>query len=108
MSPSNVACLALLQIDFPFSGPWGPALTDAMRELATDIANEEGLLWKIWTENETTGRAGGIYLFSNPTSAARYQLKHTARLQAFGIQDIAAHHFEVNEALYQLTRGPVP
>ena len=107
MNPPHIARPVLLQVDFPFAGPWGAAMTGAMHDLATDIASEEGLLWKIWTENEITGRAGGIYLFSDQAAAERYRLKHTARLHAFGIQDIVAHHFEVNEALTQLTRGPV-
>jgi hypothetical protein len=42
----------LLQFDFPFEGPWGEAMTAALDGLAHDIAAEDGLLWKIWTENE--------------------------------------------------------
>lgn len=30
-----------------------------MTDLAHDIANEEGLIWKIWTENEETKEGGG-------------------------------------------------
>ena len=48
---------------FPFPGPWGKELTEAVHELARDIANEHGLVWKIWLENRETGHAGGIYLF---------------------------------------------
>lgn len=39
----------LLQFDFPFRGPWGAALADAMKGLAADIAGEPGLIWKMWT-----------------------------------------------------------
>jgi hypothetical protein len=53
----------LLQIDFPYNGPWGESAAEAMRGLAEDIAGTPGLKWKSWTENQTTGRAGGIYLF---------------------------------------------
>ncbi len=97
----------LLQFDFPFTGPWGEALSTAMNDLAQDIAAEEGLLWKIWTENQQTGRAGGIYLFADAANAQRYRDKHSARLQAFGIEAIVAHSFAVNPALTGLTRGPV-
>lgn len=54
----------LLQVDFPYNGPWGAEMTAAMRDLAESIANEPGLKWKIWTENKKLSTAGGIYLFS--------------------------------------------
>lgn len=97
----------LLQIDFPFAGPWSADLAAAMADMAKDIAGESGLLWKIWTESRATGRAGGIYLFADPASAQRYLEKHSARLKAFGIEGIVAHTFDVNETLTQVTRGPL-
>ncbi|WP_374340840.1 YdhR family protein [Azonexus sp.] len=45
----------LLQVDFPYPGPWGDAMTAAMTGLAQSIAGEPGLLWKLWTENEAAG-----------------------------------------------------
>ena len=51
--------MTLLQIDFPYNGPWGDTAAEAMRGLAEDIAGTPGLKWKIWTESQTTGRAGG-------------------------------------------------
>lgn len=104
----NAPPTTLLQFDFPFAGPWGAELGTAMHELALDIAGEDGLLWKIWTENRAAGRAGGIYLFDDPTSAERYRTRHTARLQAFGVEGIVAHSFAVNAALTHTTRGPLP
>ena len=59
----------LLQIDFPFPGPFGAALSDALQELALSITTEPGFIWKIWTENETEQQAGGIYLFADEASA---------------------------------------
>ena len=37
----------LLQVDFPFTGPWGDEMAAGMKELASSIAQEPGLLWKI-------------------------------------------------------------
>ena len=37
----------LLQVDFPYSGPFGSAFFDAMKELAEDIATENGLVYKL-------------------------------------------------------------
>lgn len=96
----------LLQIDFPFAGPFGADMAAQLGGLAQDIAAEPGLLWKIWTENEGDKRAGGIYLFADGDNAARYLAKHRARLQGFGISGIEAKTFAVNDALNAVTRGP--
>ena len=97
----------LLQVDFPYTGPWGPAMAEAMEGLARSIAEEPGLLWKIWTENEASGEAGGIYLFKDIASAQAYLAMHTARLKGFGIAHVNTKIFAVNEALSQIDRGPV-
>ena len=97
----------LVQFDFPFAGPWGDQMAEAMQGLAQDIAAEPGLVWKIWTENRAEGRAGGIYVFDTPEAAAAYRDKHSARLADFGITGIVAHSFDVNDALSQITRAPV-
>lgn len=94
----------LLQIDFPMDGPWGEEMAAAYTELATLIAQTPGLIWKIWTENEQTGEAGGIYLFADESSAKSYLTEHTARLESFGIQDIRAKIFDVNKSLSELTK----
>lgn len=96
----------LLQIDFPFNGPFGDEMAAQLGSLAQDIAGETGLIWKIWTENEAEKRAGGIYLFADPENAARYLSMHSARLQSFGISGIEAKTFAVNDALNAITHGP--
>lgn len=95
----------LLQIDFPYAGPMGAEMAAAMDGLARDIAGEEGFLWKIWTENAETGRAGGIYFFADPENAARYLKKHTERLAGFGITGIEAKTFDVNIPLSAITKA---
>ena len=93
----------LLQVDFPHYGPFGDELTTVMSDLAKDIANEKGLISKLWTENETNKEAGGIYLFDNEEDAVRYLKKHTERLEAFGYSNIRGKIFVVNEALSALS-----
>ena len=88
---------------FPFPGPWGKELTEAAHELARDIANERGLVWKIWLEDRETGHAGGIYLFEDTAAAERYREKHERRLSAMGLAGIAADAFSVNTELSVLT-----
>lgn len=95
----------LLQVDFPFSGPWGPAMTDALQGLAASIAQEPGLIWKIWTENAATNEAGGIYLFADRPSAEAYLAMHTARLKGFGIPEVNGKIFDVNGELSAIDRA---
>jgi len=97
----------LVQIYFPFGGPWGDEATEALRGLAEDIAMTPGLRWKIWTENPETGRAGGIYLFDDEGAARAYLEMHTKRLGGFGIGGIRAEVFRVNGALSAINRAPL-
>jgi hypothetical protein len=99
--------LTLLQFDFPAAGPRGAEMAEAYGELARQIAEAPGLLWKVWTENPATGESGGIYLFADPDSAAAYQALHTERLRSFGITAINVQVFSVNEPLSQVTRAPL-
>lgn len=95
----------LLQMDFPYTGPFGDDFFDAMKELAKDIANENGLIYKLWTENEETQEAGGIYIFDSLDDANRYLEKHTKRLESFGFTGIRAKTFQINEALSKITKA---
>lgn len=95
----------LLVFEFPSDGPYGAEAVAAYRELADHISQEAGLVWKVWTENRDTRVAGGVYLFDNPDDALRYTLFHTERLAGFGITDIDARSYDVNEGLSVITRG---
>jgi quinol monooxygenase YgiN len=97
----------LLQVDFPYAGPFREEFTEAFTDLAKDIATEEGLIWKIWTENEETKEGGGIYLFDNFSDANRYLDKHRKRLESFGYSNIRGKIFNVNEALSLIDGAPL-
>ena len=97
----------LLQVDFPFDGPFGQEMTHAMKDLAESIAREPGFLWKLWTENADKKEAGGIYLFEDEASARKYLEMHAARLKGFGVPVVNAKVFQVNEALSAIDHGPV-
>ena len=97
----------LLQVDFPYAGPWGAEMTIAMDDMARSIAQEPGLIWKIWTENQQQGEAGGIYLFDKASQARAYLDKHARRLAGFGIPVVNGKIFEVNEPLSLMNRAPL-
>ncbi|WP_419770096.1 MAG: monooxygenase [Candidatus Marinarcus sp.] len=95
----------ILQVDFPHDGIFKEEFSKAFVSLAEDIKQEAGLIWKIWTENESTKEAGGIYLFDNENDAKRYLEKHTKRLESFGYTNIRAKIFEVNAPLSAITNA---
>lgn len=99
--------MKLVQFDFPFKGPYGEEMTQAMEGLARSIAEEPGFVWKIWTENLQTQEAGGIYLFEDEDSALAYIRKHSARLKEFGVEQVNAKMFDVNIELSRSTKGPL-
>ena len=99
--------MKLLQIDFPIEGPFGEEMSKAFEDLAKDIANEDGLIWKIWTENATNKEAGGIYLFSDEINAKRYLDKHTKRLNSFGVSNINSKIFDVNMPLSLIDKANI-
>ena len=95
----------LVQFDFSYKGPFGKEMTAAMTDLAKSITLEPGFIWKIWTENEKTQEAGGIYLFEDEKAAEAYINKHSARLKMFGINQVNAKVFDVNVPLTGITKG---
>ena len=95
----------ILQVDFPYAGPWGEEMASAMQGLADSISQEPGFIWKVWTENRATGEAGGIYHFTDEASARAYLQMHTERLKGFGITGVNAKFFQVNEALTRRNGG---
>lgn len=97
----------LLQVDFPFQGPWGKEMTQAMQELANSIVQEPGLIWKIWTENPKQHEAGGIYLFDTEQNAQNYLTMHSKRLSEFGIKPVNGKIFAVNKDLSLIDKAPL-
>lgn len=97
----------LLQIDFPFAGPWGETIAQTLTPFAQDIATEPGLLWKIWTENQQEGRAGGIHLFISEEALDRFMEKQVSRLALLGVTEYRMKKFNVSGALNEITRAPL-
>lgn len=97
----------ILQVDFKMEGPFGHEMVKEFTVLAKGINDEEGLIWKIWTEDSEAKEAGGIYLFETKESASKYLSMHTARLKGFGIEKVNGKIFEVNEVLTSINHGPI-
>ncbi|MFF2498789.1 monooxygenase [Peribacillus sp. NPDC058075] len=97
----------MLQVDFKMEGPFGHEMVNEFTDLAKGINDEEGLIWKIWTEDSEANETGGIYLFKTKESACKYLKMHTARLNGFGIEKVNGKIFEVNEGLTSINHGPI-
>ena len=98
--------MKILQVDFPMSGPFGDEMSEMMKGLAESIANEPGLIWKLWTENAETGEAGGIYCFESLETLTAYKDMHAARLAAMGVTGLRFKIFDANIPLSKIDRFP--
>lgn len=99
--------MKLLQVDFDYEGPMGEEMSKALVELAESINKEEGLIWKIWTENQAQKLGGGIYLFATEKNAQDYLEMHANRLKAMGVIEVRGIIFDVNLPLTSINQGPV-
>ncbi|WP_208586167.1 monooxygenase [Gracilibacillus suaedae] len=97
----------VLQVDFKMNGPFGDEMAAEFSGLARSINEEEGFMWKIWTENSDTNEAGGIYIFETKDTAEKYLDMHSKRLASFGISDVNAKIFAINSKLTEITKGKV-
>lgn len=96
----------VLQIDFTFPAHMmGDALTQGAQQLAHSINEEPGFISKIWTENASTGEAGGIYVFTEQVLAERYAKMHSERVAAMGATNIRAKIFDINTQLTDINHG---
>lgn len=96
----------VLQVDFKMDGPFGAEMATQFKELAESINEEPGFQWKIWTEDTRYKEAGGIYIFDSKENAEAYLSMHSKRLKSFGIKEVNAKIFDINEKLTKITNGP--
>src|SRR5690625_7001128 len=94
-------------VDFKMNGPFGDEMTEAFADLDKSINEEDGFMWKIWTESPETNEAGGIYIFETKETAKKYLDMHTKRLAGFGVADVNAKTFGINSKLTEITKGPI-
>ena len=78
----------ILQVDFKMNGPFGDQMAKEFESLAYSINDEDGMVWKIWTENAKTKEADAFYLFHTKNNAEKYLKMHSKRLTNFGITQI--------------------
>lgn len=75
--------LKLLQINFPFNGPWG---NDAsIFGTGAQTFRNSRFVVENWIENSNDGETGGIYLFEDVSSLDAFLTEHITRLKSLAI-----------------------
>ncbi|GAA4279224.1 monooxygenase [Aquimarina mytili] len=90
-----------------YDGPVTQEFMDGNKQLAASIAEEEGIIWKIWTYEEGTNHYGSTYLFKNLDYLEKYREMHVKRLNAIGITDITDYIFDIFEDLSKIDNAPI-
>ncbi|UWQ77300.1 monooxygenase [Leisingera sp. M658] len=89
------------------SGPLNEEAAEGMRQLAQSIAEEPGVIWKIWTREGESDRFGSTYLFQDLEALETYKAMHLKRLEAFGVTDVTDYVFDIMEELSTINNAPV-
>lgn len=90
-----------------YDGPITQEFMNGNKQLAESIAEEEGVVWKIWTYEEGTNHYGSTYLFKNLDYLKKYKEMHINRLNAIGITDITDYIFDIFEDLSKIDNAPI-
>jgi len=77
------------------------------KQLAESIAEEPGVVWKIWTFQPGTTEFGSTYLFRDIEALETYKAMHSKRLAEFGITISSDYIYDVMEDLSAINNAPV-
>ena len=102
-----MSTLKIWDLHMKYDGPITDEFLDESRRLAESIAEEPGVLWKIWTHEADTNHFGSTYLFKDLVHLENYKKMHIERLNSIGITDITDHVFDILEDLSRLNRAPL-
>ncbi len=102
-----MSTLKLWDLHLKYDGPITEEFMDGNRMLAESIAEEPGVLWKIWTHETGTNHFGSTYLFKDLEHLEKYKAMHIKRLNAIGITNTTDHVFDILEELSRLNRAPL-
>lgn len=95
----------IVQINYQLQGS-REAYVEENLPYAQPIADVPGLRWKVWTINEQTGLAGGVYLFEDDASVQSF-LDGEMITEMKADPSLTINTFDVIEELTPITRGPI-
>lgn len=102
-----MSTLKIWDLHMTYDGPITEEFLAGTKELAESIADEPGIIWKIWTMEEGTTHFGSTYLFRNKEYLETYRAMHMKRLDSFGITVIADHIFDIMEDVSRINNAPL-
>lgn len=95
----------IVQINYKLEGPRDKYVEENL-PYAQPIADTPGLRWKIWTINEQTQEAGGVYFFDDAVSVQAF-LDGPIITEMKGDPSLTINTFDVLDDLTAITRGPI-
>ncbi len=102
-----MSTMKIWDLHMQVKGPMNAEAAAGMKQLAESIAQEPGVVWKIWTHESETTHFGSTYLFTDIEALKTYEAMHLKRLEAFGVTDIVAHTFDIMEELSVINKAPL-
>ncbi len=102
-----MSTLKIWDLHMSYDGPVSDEFLAGARQLAESIANEAGVVWKIWTVEEGTTHFGSTYLFKNQAYLEAYKAMHVPRLNEIGVKVTEDHIFDIMEDLSAINNAPL-
>ncbi|MCA8884122.1 MAG: monooxygenase [Rhodobacteraceae bacterium] len=102
-----MSTLKIWDLHMTYDGPITEEFLAGTEQLAKSIAEEPGIIWKIWTVEDGTTHYGSTYLFRNREYLERYKQMHLKRLEAIGIKVTADHIFDIMEDVSRINNAPL-
>lgn len=102
-----MSTLKVWDLHMTYEGPITEEFLAGTEQLAKSIAEEPGIIWKIWTVEDGTNHYGSTYLFRNRDYLESYKSMHLKRLEAIGITVTADHVFDIMEEVSRINRAPL-
>ena len=79
-----MSTLKIWDLHMKYDGPITDQFLAGTKELAESIAEEPGVIWKIWTVEEGTTHYGSTYLFRNLEQLETCRVDVKKRLNQYG------------------------
>jgi len=102
-----MSTMKIWDLHMQFNGPMNEKSAEGMKQLAQSIAQEPGVVWKIWTHESGTDHFGSTYLFKDLEALETYKAMHLKRLETFGITEVTDHVFDIIGDLSTITHAPL-
>lgn len=102
-----MSTMKIWDLHMTYDGPMTDEFAEGTKQLAESIAQDAGVIWKIWTLDESTGDFGSTYLFKDLTALETYKAMHVPRLAAIGVTVTSDYVFDIMEDLSVITHAPL-